>query len=326
MPIRFHCKRCEQLLGIASRKVGSQIDCPKCGFAQTVPTEEAAAVAEALRAGSASSPPMETEALTVYDDAPEPVEAPPHRRRRKPPVSTPDPTPPAAAPPAAKPKRSAPSEEPNSATETAGPSTPAGMILFPRRALYIQGVLLTVLALVFFGTGYFIGRGNATLELAQEHEAALKERTLIEGRLVYRPGPQEMEGDERAVVIALPAGAVPDAPIPIHGIRPQDPDPPGTLRNLRLLDELGGAYVRANAQGRFDMVVPDRGEYYILIISRNTSRPRGTDPDEADLMEIGRYFTMPERLISRYQYRWAKYEVHGGLPPIEVDFGAEAGE
>ena len=69
------------------------------------------------------------------------------------------------------------------------------------------------------------------------------------------------------------------------------------------------------------MIVPDQGEYYILIISRNAARPQGTDPDEADLMEIGRYFTMPERLISRYQYRWGKHQVHSGLLPIEVDFG-----
>jgi phage FluMu protein Com len=313
MPIRFHCKRCEQLLGIASRKVGSEIECPKCGFVQTVPSEEAAAVATALRSTRGNSVSIDAEeGFTVYDDAPEPVEIAPDARRGKTPVSPP-------APPAASPVSTSGGPEPSA--ESPPVASPRGMILFPRRMLYVQGVLVSLLALAFFAAGYFVGRGNATLELAMEHEAALRERTLVEGRLVYRPEPHRLAGDKRAVIIAVPSGTPPETPIPIHGIRPQDPEPPGTLRSLRLLEELGGAYTRANADGRFDMIVPDQGEYYILIISRNAARPQGTDPDEADLMEIGRYFTMPERLISRYQYRWGKHQVHSGLLPIEVDFG-----
>ncbi|MFW5693223.1 MAG: hypothetical protein ACOCWL_03315 [Thermoguttaceae bacterium] len=346
MPIRFHCKRCEQLLGIASRKVGSEIECPKCGFAQTVPTEEAAAVAMALRTARDSSNSVEAPAaFAVYDDAPEPVEVLPPRgkkrgRREATPASEPsasptqpgdqDPRSAAKASPAAKPPEAAPpvakpkdAQEPD---EPTGPAVPGGMILFPRRTLYVQGVLVTVLALVFFGTGYFIGRGSATLELELEHEETLRQRTLVEGRLVYRPEPQRVAGDEGAVIVALPTDAAPETPLTVHGIRPQDPNPPQSLQSLRLLGELGGAYARANAEGHFDMIVPDQGEYYILLISRNAGRPRGTDPDEADLLEIGRYFTMPERLISRYKYRWKKHEVHGGMLPIEIDFGEEGRE
>lgn len=319
MPIRFHCKRCEQLLGIASRKVGSEIECPKCGLAQMVPTEEAAAAARALRSTRGSSVLIGgEESFTVYDEAPEPVEIDPKERRRKSPV------PPPSAPPTPPPLSRAVSR--TRSPEPAEVGVPGGMILFPRRTLYVQGVLVAVLALVFFTTGYFVGRGNATLELALEHEASLRERTLVEGRLVYRPEPQRVVGDERAVIIALPAAGTPDPPIPIHGIRPQDPDPPGMPRSQRLLEELGGAYTRAKADGRFDMIVPDQGEYHILVISRNAGRPRGADPDEADLMEVGRYFTMPERLLSRYKYRWKRYDIHGALPPIEIDFGEDGRE
>ena len=93
-----------------------------------------------------------------------------------------------------------------------------------------------------------------------------------------------------------------------------------------MLEELGAMYARADAEGHFSMVVPDRGEYYILIISRNVGRPRDTDPDEGDMMELGRYFTMAQRLVSRYKYGWQKYDVHGGMPPIEVDFGEDGQE
>ncbi len=321
MPIRFPCQRCEQLLGIASRKAGSEIDCPKCGLTQTVPSPEAAAVGVALRSSHGNSNPVATESdFAVYDDAPEAVELAPKRRRTKAPPAQPAGTDSPGPPPVREAKQR---RKPREASESSAPTVPGGMILFPRRTLYVQGALVVFLALVFFGAGYFIGRGNATFELKQEHEAALQERTLVEGRIVYRPEPQRVVGDERAVIVALPSGVRPEPSISIHGIRPQDPDPPGSLRSLRLLEELGGAYTRADAEGRFDLIVPDRGDYHILIISRNVGRPRGTDPDEADLMEMGHYFTSPERLISRYKYRWARYEVHGGLMPIEIDFGGE---
>lgn len=53
MAIRFRCRRCQQLLGIASRKVGTQIVCPECGFAQTVPPEPA----PSLPVAAADGPP-----------------------------------------------------------------------------------------------------------------------------------------------------------------------------------------------------------------------------------------------------------------------------
>ncbi len=39
MPIRFPCTACGQLLGIATRKVGTEIHCPTCGLAVIVPDE-----------------------------------------------------------------------------------------------------------------------------------------------------------------------------------------------------------------------------------------------------------------------------------------------
>jgi predicted RNA-binding Zn-ribbon protein involved in translation (DUF1610 family) len=42
MPIRFPCTACGQLLGIATRKVGTEIHCPTCGLGVIVPDEEQA--------------------------------------------------------------------------------------------------------------------------------------------------------------------------------------------------------------------------------------------------------------------------------------------
>ena len=43
MPIRFYCPFCDQLLGIASRKAGSAIECPRCKGRVGVPLPGAAA-------------------------------------------------------------------------------------------------------------------------------------------------------------------------------------------------------------------------------------------------------------------------------------------
>lgn len=56
MPIRFRCPHCNRLLGIARRKAGTQIDCPQCSRAVTVPRpdgfEDLAELDELLNSGS----------------------------------------------------------------------------------------------------------------------------------------------------------------------------------------------------------------------------------------------------------------------------------
>jgi phage FluMu protein Com len=40
MPIRFRCRHCQQLLGIARRKAGQSVRCPTCRREVTVPHED----------------------------------------------------------------------------------------------------------------------------------------------------------------------------------------------------------------------------------------------------------------------------------------------
>ncbi len=40
MPIRFRCAYCNQLMGIARRKAGTVVSCPKCNGQVVVPTPE----------------------------------------------------------------------------------------------------------------------------------------------------------------------------------------------------------------------------------------------------------------------------------------------
>lgn len=97
MPIRFRCAYCNRLLGIATRKAGTETTCPHCGYAITVPHPEGDAraapvnvddVSELLRqpgARGASEPvdPGEVtqKSLTLVAPAPvtKPRSAPPTR-------------------------------------------------------------------------------------------------------------------------------------------------------------------------------------------------------------------------------------------------------
>ncbi|MEX0716589.1 MAG: biopolymer transporter ExbD [Planctomycetaceae bacterium] len=40
MPIRFRCEHCSQKLSVTSRKIGSEVACPRCGSPVVVPAED----------------------------------------------------------------------------------------------------------------------------------------------------------------------------------------------------------------------------------------------------------------------------------------------
>ena len=303
MPIRFHCQRCHQLLGIASRKAGSDIQCPKCGISQIVPNEAAAAAALAMDQFAKAHAPAEAPgSVVVYEDEPSAIETP--RPRREPKQTTP-----AAA-------VAVPSPPPTAAEP--GRPVPRGMILFPRRTFYIQGLLFLIVAAVFFGSGYLMGLGDATYKKQQEAEQAEEELIPIQGTVHYKSAGGQPAPDEDAVVIALLENEFPDPKIPIQDIRPRAAPPAEDHRDLRAIGKLGGAYARVDAEGNFYMVVPKSGTYRVLIISSHADRP--ADADEIDLAEMAEYFTMPDQLVGRDDYFWSEHEVNIGSNPIEIEF------
>lgn len=307
MAIRFACQRCGKLLGIASRKAGSEIDCPRCGFRQVVPTEEAAAAALALGHSTPTREVVEDASdVMVYDDQPAVVETP---RRPLPEASS----------------RKVPSDFRRAASEDApeaGDPVPRGMILFRRRTLYVQAVLFVLLAAVAFGSGYFMGRGDATFEESVRRQQAAKMPVSVEGTLTYLPTPDRRVGDEGAVVIALPENARPKTRIAVREIRPERGAPLPGSPAVRAIEELGGAYARTDASGSFLLELPQPGSYWLLLISRSTSRPEGEAIDEVAADEMDRYFQSAAELVGSHKYRWILEEVAAGFHPIEHDFGS----
>ncbi|NQT37653.1 MAG: hypothetical protein HQ581_09205 [Planctomycetes bacterium] len=292
MAIRFSCNQCDRPLGIASRKVGSEINCPHCGAVQVVPNEEAAAASEALKSLGPASP--------VADGSPT--------------IGTRDSSTRIVA---------------SSPGGSFGSRAPAGMILYPRNSVYVRGVLFAVVAIGAFLSGYFIGQGDATVEKQVEVEAKPPETLLIQGIISYREDEattSDDRGDHRAVVLALPEGKAPKERIPARGFRPQDAPLAEDSREMRRLAELGGACARVGESGVFNLRVPEPGPYRFLLISGNTERPSegsGSEADEIELNSIGQVFSTPALLLGRQKYFWSPKarDVTAEFGALNHDFG-----
>jgi biopolymer transport protein ExbD len=85
MPVRFRCKHCHQLLGIARRKIGTEVRCPECRKMVLVPAVDAPDVDEPTRkrdvlfegavADRGGDPPKEASGPTFSPAAPEAFDA-----------------------------------------------------------------------------------------------------------------------------------------------------------------------------------------------------------------------------------------------------------
>jgi len=197
-------------------------------------------------------------------------------------------------------------------------------LLMPRWTMYVQAGVMLLLAVSSFAAGYFIGRGDAVLERRTAQQQAARERTLVEGRVTYQVSPETVAPDEDAVVLLLPSGVRVSQPMAVYGIRAQDDPPRPTHESVRTIEELQGAYLRTDDDGRFRAVLPSQGEYLVLVISAHATRPPGEPPHADDVRRLDPLVTMPERLISHFQYRLEDRELTNGSPPIEVHFPLES--
>jgi phage FluMu protein Com len=135
MPIRFRCKHCNQLLGIARRKIGMEVRCPECQKMILVPAQDAPDVDEATRKGD---PPLEVDDIGA---PPEPI---------------------AVSPADDKPKRSGLQAFPPVAPapyegELHRLPAPASVVLSPFHAMLLTLAALLTLALAF-ALGLLVGR------------------------------------------------------------------------------------------------------------------------------------------------------------------------
>lgn len=303
MPIRFYCRRCQQLLAIASRKGGTEIDCPKCGQRQAVPAADPGALA---------GPGNALEDVDVAQMLGQP-DLGSVRPPRAPPRGDPLAPPPLAGP-------------------TPGPANlPPDMVLVRRRVVHLQAAFFFALTAAMFGLGYWLGSQRAPAPAAApaaavDAETPAIEPSLVEGLVVYEDEAGKLLGDVGGAVLALPEGKPPKQPLALAGMEPDpagaDPTKPPRPERQKIsgqFRELGGACARVEAKGSFSLVLRP-GNYRILFVSAHARRPKGDDINEADLAEMRRYLDAPEKFIGAWKYSWGVHAISSAGPGPHWDF------
>jgi phage FluMu protein Com len=143
MPIRFRCRYCNQLMGIARRKAGMMVQCPTCHAQVMVPQPEHEETAEPPGAEpipDAPAPLFERSDFDVFLQNPAADKPAAH-------AAPPMPTPFAAEIPSS----------PSFVTPSSSPRLrPPGLVLSPMQATWLTVAIILLVALAF-GAGLLVG-------------------------------------------------------------------------------------------------------------------------------------------------------------------------
>jgi len=191
-------------------------------------------------------------------------------------------------------------------------------VSIPRWIIYSQAALLGLVASTFFVFGMMVG--SLTSGSSEEINRTFDCRVL--GSVAYRSD-GDLKADEGAVVFLLPISRKPDERAPGKLVNPETFK---ALDNAAIdrIHELGGAVVRADQNGQFDVVVDaKRGSglgYYLLIVSKNV---RGVDTEpmtKEQVAAIGTFFIPVEDVVEDRSFYWLKLAAKSDridLPEIE---------
>lgn len=360
MPVLFQCDECGAPLKVTRKKIGREVDCPKCGHKVVVPQKDTIS-AEKLaelkaRKKSAAGGSADEEEGSVSPEAEEAKQTAAAVREPPPPGETPPSEPaedeeyeeddedlidefivyeelpaeesPPAEPQAAESKPAAdettkdkgqqdkdavaqdkePKDEAKSDEAPASAPAPtaaapdlAGKIVLSRKVIFLQFLLLLVIASGAFGIGYLMGRGDAQ-NIPIPVGKAKPDSMVLEGRIVYSPREGETVADDGAVVVAMPLYHTPTEKIGQFGLRPGDEKDDEYKQQILFVEAAGGSYVRTDADGNFMLTVRQIGKYYLLYISAHTQRRSGDAIKGPDLRRIQQHFRRPEILIGQRKY------------------------
>jgi hypothetical protein len=183
---------------------------------------------------------------------------------------------------------------------------PPDLIAVPRWIVYLQGGLLAVVALASLAIGMIFG---STLG-SGDREPREPQACVLEGTINYAAGNRNL-ADAGAVVAVIPHDKQrPDEKAPAIGLRPEDTPPGEQGRGVAILRELGGAYARTDDRGRFQVRLPDRGKYLVLVIS-GSRQQRASEIDTKDVLSLSPYFDNAADLLGQQRYQLTQEVVRG---------------
>lgn len=178
------------------------------------------------------------------------------------------------------------------------------LVSIPRRVIYLQGILLGLVALVFFVFGMIVGNradSGATRAPGQP--------CTVSGLVLYDSRAERAMPDADSTVIIVPLASRPDQKAAAAGLRPGDPAPGEEHPGIALIRSLGGDFARVDRSGRFRVRVMIPGRYYILVVSRHAQRAGDEQPQAKDLAQIGRYVVPATNLLENQRYTWQELRI-----------------
>lgn len=282
MPIRFHCPNCNQRLSVGSRKAGTSATCPKCAETLCVPASDSHVGVPEPTSEEKSDPQAGDSAISI------------------------------AATTNAEPGYGEAlfqefvvyDDEPLASgdVEVVAPSAPAedvdyGKLAIPRWILFSQGLLLGVVGLVCFVFGLMIGARSAPETVAAETSPC-----VITGEISFRAGVRTPDAD--AVIIIVPQESRPEEKIAASRLSPLEPEPLRNDPRLAAIRALGGDYARADEAGGYRLRVPDKGNYFLLIISHGKRQSESAAFDAIAAAQMGRFFTPTLEMLGDQAYHW----------------------
>ena len=175
----------------------------------------------------------------------------------------------------------------------------------PRYVLLSQGVLLGFVALAAFTLGLLVGAS-----FFSQPAIVAGQPCKVNGTISYASGTGNLP-DAGAVVIFLPQTRDPGRRVSAQGLRPDEAVPDAPLAAAQELRDMGGAYTRADEQGRYEVQLADRGTYYVLVISSQAGRQAGEDVNRQDLVKINRFVENAADLLADSRYQFSTETVRG---------------
>ncbi len=274
MPIRFACPSCHQLLGVSERKAGSAVRCPKCAAEVAVPAEADNAAVPAMRRFEHPEVEEAINRLVIFDRT--------------------------ADDDASFGKPAATSSRLNGGSQS--------MLLIPRQVVYFQAGLLSLIALLFFLAGWWIGGSGTTVNTSDPNPR--NESATVDVLLHYRDAAGQVRPDDGAVVLVLPADKRVIDKLPAAPLHPAQPMLTAASPINQRLQHVGAAYGRTNGEGRLaGLNVPAPGEYHVLLLSNHTRRQGEARPH--DLATLGTYLEGAAELLADRDYRLTTEELRG---------------
>ena len=164
-----------------------------------------------------------------------------------------------------------------------------------RWIVYFQGALLGVVAATFFIFGMMVGSLTQSKQNgATQIDCQVSGRVMFSGASGERP-------DVGAVVLLLPRDARPEKRLDGRSVNPASFEP---LENpvIDFVHAAGGAIVRADDQGRFEVYVKAPATYCLLVVSRKQSKATEHQLTKGEMAAISSYFSPVESLLSDREY------------------------